>query len=92
MVPSFPAVERYRYIWVWPGDPTLADPDAIPDMSQLSSPEWAGDGEVLHLKANYALILDNLMDLTHEEFVHIGTIGQEGISETGFEVTHDERR
>ena len=44
MVPSFPVVERYRYIWVWLGDPTLADPDLIPDMHQMDSPEWAGDG------------------------------------------------
>ena len=25
-VPSFPVVERYRYVWVWLGDPTQADP------------------------------------------------------------------
>lgn len=29
-VPSYPAVERYRYVWVWLGDPDLADPDTIP--------------------------------------------------------------
>lgn len=91
MVPSFPAVERYRYIWVWPGDPTMADPDAIPDMSQITDPEWTGDGEVLHIKGNYQLVLDNLMDLTHEEFVHTDSIGQEGISHAGFDVIHDER-
>ena len=44
MVPSFPVVERYRYVWVWLGDMTLADPDLIPDMHQMDSPEWAGDG------------------------------------------------
>ncbi|BAS13738.1 putative toluene-4-sulfonate monooxygenase system iron-sulfur subunit TsaM2 [Arthrobacter sp. Hiyo8] len=26
-VPSFPVVERHRYVWVWLGDPTKADPD-----------------------------------------------------------------
>ena len=44
MVPSYPVVERYRYLWVWPGDLTLADPDLIPDMHQMDHPEWAGDG------------------------------------------------
>ncbi len=89
-VPSFPVVERYRYVWVWLGDPTLADPDAIPDMHQMSDPAWAGDGLTIPVKANYQLMLDNLMDLTHEEFVHSTTLGQDELSESDFEVTHDE--
>ena len=85
MVPSFPAVERYRYVWVWLGDMTLADPDLIPDMSQMDSPEWAGDGLTIHAQCNYQLVLDNLMDLTHEEFVHGSSIGQEELSESEFD-------
>ena len=37
-VPSFPVVERYRYVWVWLGDPTQADPDLVPDMHQMDRP------------------------------------------------------
>lgn len=91
-VPSFPVVERYRYVWVWLGDPTLADPATIPDMSQMSSDEWAGDGLTIHAKCNYQLVLDNLMDLTHEEFVHSSSIGQEELSESEFVVTHEGNR
>ncbi|MCX4911706.1 aromatic ring-hydroxylating dioxygenase subunit alpha, partial [Streptomyces sp. NBC_00878] len=91
MVPSFPVVERHRFIWVWLGDPTLADPDTVPDMHQMGSPEWAGDGLTISVPANYQLVLDNLMDLTHEEFVHSTSIGQEELSESGFDVTHDDR-
>ncbi len=90
VVPSFPIVERYRYLWVWLGDPTLADPARIPDMHQLDSAEWAGDGETIYAPCNYQLVLDNLMDLTHEEFVHSSSIGQEELSESEFFVTHDE--
>jgi len=89
-VPSYPAVERHRYVWVWLGDPDLADPDTIPDMHQMASDEWAGDGKTIHAKCNYQLILDNLMDLTHEEFVHSSSIGQEELSEAEFNTTHDE--
>ena len=88
-VPSFPVVERYRYVWVWLGDPTLADPDLVPDMHQMSSRDWAGDGWTIHAPCNYQLVLDNLMDLTHEEFVHSSSIGQEELSESDFVVTHD---
>ena len=87
-VPSFPAVERYRYLWVWLGDPALADPALIPDMHQMSDDDWAGDGLTIEARCNYQLVLDNLMDLTHEEFVHSSTIGQEELSESDFVTTH----
>lgn len=90
-VQSFPVVERDRYVWVWPGNPEHADPALVPDMHQLSSPEWAGDGRTIEAGCNYQLVLDNLMDLTHEEFVHSSSIGQDELSESEFEVTHDER-
>lgn len=90
-VPSFPVIERYRFVWVWLGDPTKADPDAVPDMHQMSSEAWAGDGGAIHAPCNFQLVLDNLMDLTHEEFVHENSIGQEELSEADFVVTHDER-
>ena len=75
-------VERYRFVWVWLGDPTKADPDFVPDMHQMDSPDWAGDGETIFAPCNYQLVLDNLMDLTHEEFVHASSIGQEELSES----------
>ncbi|ANB04186.1 Rieske (2Fe-2S) protein [Streptomyces ambofaciens] len=89
VVPSYPVVERYRYVWVWVGDPDLADPATVPDMHQMDDPTWAGDGETIHADCNYQLILDNLMDLTHEEFVHSSSIGQEELSEAEFDVTHE---
>lgn len=89
IVPSYPVVERYRYVWVWPGDPDLADPDLVPDMHQMTDPEWAGDGLTIAAECNYQLILDNLIDLTHEEFVHSSSIGQDELSESDFEVTRD---
>ncbi|MEJ1194798.1 aromatic ring-hydroxylating dioxygenase subunit alpha [Pseudarthrobacter sp. CCNWLW207] len=90
-VPSFPVVERHRFVWVWLGDPTQADPGLVPDMHQMDSPDWAGDGETIFAPCNYQLVLDNLMDLTHEEFVHASSIGQEELSESEFVVTHDDR-
>ncbi|MET0828276.1 MAG: aromatic ring-hydroxylating dioxygenase subunit alpha [Microbacterium sp.] len=88
LVPSFPIVDRYRYVWVWIGDPALADPETIPDMSQMTDPAWTGDGELIYAPCNYQLVLDNLMDLTHEEFVHSSSIGQDELSESEFVTTH----
>ena len=88
IVPSFPVVDRYRYVWVWPGVPALADPALIPDMHQMTDPAWTGDGLTIAADCNYQLILDNLMDLTHEEFVHSSSIGQKELSESEFVTSH----
>jgi vanillate O-demethylase monooxygenase subunit len=81
-------VERHRYVWVWPGDPALADPDTVPDLYWNDHPDWAGDGKTIHVNCSYQLIVDNLMDLTHEQFVHGSSIGHDSLSESDFEVTH----
>jgi phenylpropionate dioxygenase-like ring-hydroxylating dioxygenase large terminal subunit len=90
-VTSYPVVERYRYIWVWPGDPAQADPDLIPDMHWNDDPNWAGDGKTIHVNCDYQLIVDNLMDLTHEQFVHGSSLAHDALSDSDFSVTHDDR-
>ncbi|MCW3006363.1 MAG: rieske [2Fe-2S] domain protein [Solirubrobacterales bacterium] len=87
-VRSYPIAERHRFVWVWPGDPALADPDTIPDLHWNDDPEWAGDGGLIDVKCNYKLVVDNLMDLTHETFVHGSSIGHRSVAEVPFEVTH----
>jgi phenylpropionate dioxygenase-like ring-hydroxylating dioxygenase large terminal subunit len=90
-VRSYPVVERHRFVWVWTGDPALADPDLVPDLHWNDDPAWAGDGRLIHAECNYKLVVDNLMDLTHETFVHAASIGQRAIAEVPFEVTHGPR-
>lgn len=87
-VRTYPLVERHRLAWVWMGDPVAADPALIPDLHWNDDPNWTGDGRTLHLKANYLLAVDNLMDLTHETFVHAGSIGNDAVAEAPFQVNH----
>jgi len=89
-VRTYPLVERDRYVWIWLGDPALADPTKIPDLHWNKHPEWTADGATLPLACNYRLVLDNLMDLTHETFVHATSIGNEAVAEAPFETTHDD--
>ena len=63
-VRAYPVVERHRFIWLWMGDPALADPALVPDMHWNDDPAWAGDGKTIHVKCDYRLVVDNLMDLT----------------------------
>ena len=76
-VRAYPVVERHRFIWLWMGDPALADPALVPDMHWNDDPAWAGDGKTIHVKCDYRLVVDNLMDLTHETFVHGSSIGND---------------
>ena len=90
-VRTYPVVERHRFIWLWMGDPALADPALVPDMHWNDDPAWAGDGKTIHVNCDYRLVVDNLMDLTHETFVHGSSIGNDDVAEAPFDVTHGER-
>lgn len=81
-IKSYPVIERGPFIWVWPGDPALADEALLPVYEWENHPEWAYGGDLFHVACDYRLIIDNLMDLTHETYVHADSIGQEEIDES----------
>jgi phenylpropionate dioxygenase-like ring-hydroxylating dioxygenase large terminal subunit len=80
-VRTFPIVERYRWMWIWMGDPALADPAAITDFHWFDDPEWGAKSAYLHVEANWQLVVDNLLDLTHLAYVHGSTIGNTALAE-----------
>jgi phenylpropionate dioxygenase-like ring-hydroxylating dioxygenase large terminal subunit len=80
-VQSYPVAEKHRFVWIWVGDVAKADPALIPDLWPCSADGWTFDGGYYHVKAQYLLCLDNLMDLSHETYVHQGSIGQHEIME-----------
>lgn len=75
---SYPLVEKYGYIWIWMGNPAKADNgETIPEGFYMGDdPSWASRKEkILSLNAYYELINDNLLDITHAEWVHGSTLG-----------------
>ena len=75
-----------------PAIPALADPAKIPDFHWNDGTDWVGEGGTFYsLKCDYRLVIDNLMDLTHETYVHAGSIGDEAITSAPFDVTHTDR-
>ena len=87
---AFPVIEKYGFVWVWPGDPAQASADKLPDLPWAESPEWAYGGGLYHIACDYRLMVDNLMDLTHETYVHATSIGQKEIDETPCETKFTE--
>jgi phenylpropionate dioxygenase-like ring-hydroxylating dioxygenase large terminal subunit len=87
-VRSYPVVERQSLVWIWMGDPALADESLIEDFHWLDDPAWRFRGERLELSGNYLLLVENLCDLTHLPFVHSSSLGttaippKEGAAET----------
>src|SRR5215813_704975 len=77
-VKTYPVTERHRWVWIWMGDPALADPARITDFHWLDDPAWGAKASYLHVKANWQLVVDNLLDLTHLAFVHVGRLGAPG--------------
>ena len=66
-------VEKDMGLWFWPGDPKLADPALIPDFAFCTGPDHLRDR--FTVAANFEIITDNLMDLSHADFVHRESFG-----------------
>lgn len=72
---SYPLVERYGILWIWMGD-APADESLIADFTELDQPEQRRTlRRYISVKANYRLISDNLLDLSHVPFVHTAVGG-----------------
>jgi phenylpropionate dioxygenase-like ring-hydroxylating dioxygenase large terminal subunit len=88
-VHRFPLVERHGIVWIWPGDPEKADPDQIPDVSWLTDEKWTHVHGLVPLKSRQVLLVENLLDLTHETFLHPGSIGNAAVAATPIDVTSE---
>ena len=89
---TYPTIERHRFVWIWIGEADKADPALVPDLWPCAHPDWTFDGGAYHVKADYRLMIDNLMDLTHETYVHPGSIGQAEILESPIETRAEGER
>jgi phenylpropionate dioxygenase-like ring-hydroxylating dioxygenase large terminal subunit len=78
-VHSYPLVERDGLLWIWMGDPVLADPSQIMDCSKLGDgdSESVGYGQ-MHFGSNYLLLIENILDLSHADHVHSEIINTRG--------------
>jgi vanillate O-demethylase monooxygenase subunit len=69
-VKAYPLQERHGAVWLWTGDAALADAASIPDYSLFERTDIGLYWGYLRIEGNYQLIVDNLLDLSHAEFIH----------------------
>lgn len=89
-VRRYQVVEKDTLVWLWPGDPSLADESTIPEVP------WLRDGSIDVVRGTFeagcrwTLYAENLLDLTHLSFIHpIGA--RPGMFETPIQVTTEDR-
>ena len=68
-VATFPVAERDSLVWIWLGDPALANEGDIVHCPRLTEPGWRHQQGYLRYDTDYRLIVDNLLDLTHLAYV-----------------------
>jgi phenylpropionate dioxygenase-like ring-hydroxylating dioxygenase large terminal subunit len=88
-VQSFPVAERAPFIWIWMGDPEQANVELAPDFPWLRDDAWVWSSRHMRLAANYMLLKENVLDLTHFPFAHKTTFGALDSYETAAKFTYE---
>ena len=80
-VRTYPVVQKYNWLWIWMGDPALADEATVTPYPWKTAEDWGDKGTYFHLGCDYRLVIDNLLDLSHLAYVHASTIGNAAVAE-----------
>lgn len=84
---AFPIREAYRAIWIWMGDPARIDEVPLPDLSFVDrTPDTAFSKGYVLGNGGYQLFVDNILDLTHADFLHPDTLGGGAFTRTRAQV------
>jgi phenylpropionate dioxygenase-like ring-hydroxylating dioxygenase large terminal subunit len=86
-VRTYPVQERHTLLWIWMGRRAPRADDVIPDfgvMDETSGLSTQRDG--IMIAANFRLLADNLMDLSHAAFLHEGILSNRDTVQAEIEV------
>ena len=65
-VRTYPVQVRYGLVWLFPGDPDLAEERRIPDIPELYGPgRWACVPLSFTCSAHHSVVIDNVSDFSH---------------------------
>jgi vanillate O-demethylase monooxygenase subunit len=75
-VRSYPLRECHAMLWIWMGERPDGDPATIPDLGFVDTarPTALSKG-YMHTRADHKLLEDNILDLSHADYLHPDTLG-----------------
>ena len=95
-VRAYPVAEHMGMVWIWPGDPALADRsmlfDKLPQWAaaRRPNPNWALlEGPLTYVKSNYLLLSENLVDPAHVVYVHKRSLGSPAMAGIPIETSQE---
>ncbi|MEX0303003.1 MAG: Rieske 2Fe-2S domain-containing protein [Leisingera sp.] len=78
-VHSYPAEDRWGFLWLWMGEPEQADGDKIIDIPNFENPDWGKTQTgAMEMACHYLYITDNLLDPSHVAWVHLTSFAGAG--------------
>lgn len=89
-LPAYAVIEHWDMIWIWMGDQDKADPALIFDRLPWGEPGWGLNiGPYTHVKADYRLLAENLLDPVHVTYVHQSTLGTAAMADIPIETSQE---
>ncbi len=76
-VRTYPVIESGPFVWIWTGAPASANATEVPAHPWLTDPHWVAALGYIHVKANYMLLKENVLDLTHFAYAHRSTFAMD---------------
>ncbi|MDJ0702862.1 MAG: aromatic ring-hydroxylating dioxygenase subunit alpha [Leptolyngbyaceae cyanobacterium MO_188.B28] len=66
---SYPVQEKYEIVWIFPGDPNLAEYQSPPEVPEFDHPDWFVVRIPGKFEAHFSICNENTMDVFHG-FLH----------------------
>lgn len=88
-VRAYPVAEKHGIVWVWTGAVEACDEALLPDYGAIDPQRSHSARRFLTVKANYQLESDNILDLSHIQFLHPGSLGSDAVSQAAVKVVQE---
>lgn len=91
-VRSYPVIERHQLLFIWMGDAEGADPALVPDFRFMDDHTGMVTTKgYIPGNSNYMLMVDNILDLSHTQYLHADTLGSEALAKVVTKVVDEGR-
>ena len=72
---AYPIEEKWGFFWIWRGEEKKVDAAKIPNLPWTTDAGRSPVYVYFHVKANHQLVADNLLDVSHADYLHSNTLG-----------------